>query len=287
LDVEADIGDGWSLNSRFGHNAASGWMKYSQGYTPPDSLPALAERAPLSIMRLYVDYTGESFGFQVGLTPLSGRQNPILDIHYYPTIVGDIPFHRFHNNAVNSLYLWGKLGPGKLGARTILDNNVGQRVDGDPLGQDRFSIMLEYDLKILGFGLRPQLINSMAADSLAAPLSYGVNLQAPRFAGLIPRASLIWTSQTFEDSLTGTSAYKGRLLRVELVGKIGPGSLTLWHDWASVENQDFKYLWASYRIRIYRSDSGEVTVAPIYRLYTRVDDYSRARISLDFSLRFK
>jgi len=112
-------------------------------------------------------------------------------------------------------------------------------------------------------------------------------LQAPRFAGFVPRASLIWTNQAVEDSVTGTSAYKGRMLRAELVGKIGPGSLTLWHDWASIASQDFRYLWASYRIRIYRSDAGEVTVAPIYRLYTRVDDYSRARISLDFSLRFK
>ncbi len=287
LNMKAELGEGWRVHSRLGHNAVSGWMRYGVSVLPSDTAIASSERAPLSFMELYVEHEGLASGFQTGLIPLNGIRNPILDLHLYPTIVGDIPFHRCSNNAVLGLRAWRQLGPGQVNGVLMVDDNAGRKLNKEKFRRDQVSILLEYRMRLMGLAFIPQMINTVAADSLASPLSYGFQFQGPRFAGLTPSLKMAWTSQTVSDSLLGTESYDGRSLRGELRGRIGPGSLTLWQDWAKVGGQAYRFLWFSYRVRIFTSEAGEVTIAPIYRLYTRQDDYRRAKISVDLGVRFK
>jgi len=286
MDVHADIGDGWFAHSRLGHNGVAYWMKFGEGVASRDYIVPSTARGTMDMLEMYFGYEGELVGGHIGMVPISGVSNPILDLHYYPDRVLDIPFHRYSQNALPGFHGYAQFGPGRLSLGAFIEDNSGSKIGGEQVGQDAFAILLEYRLRLLGFEFSPQFLNTSAADSIAAPMSYGFNLATPRFAGLKPSFNAFWTSQTVEDTLSGVAAYDGYHFRARVEGALGPGCLMFWHDWAKVGDQKARYFWISYRVRLYRSDEGEVTLAPIYRLQTVDDDFTRAKIELDFSVRF-
>lgn len=288
LSLRADIGNGWYYHTKLGHRGASYWLgRFGTGELPDSLSIASAGRASVDFLEMYIALDRGSFGGSAGLIPIDGRKNPVFDLHYYPDSPVEFPWYRYNQNGAHGFSGWGQIGPGRMGLTLLIDDESGQKLDGDQVGKDRTSIMLDMTMDLYGMSFQPLLINSSAADSLEAPISYGFNLELPTFAGLQTSTSAFWTSQTEEDTLTGAEAYEGLLVRAKLMGRIGPGHFVFWHDWAQVDSGKYRFLWASYRIPLHRSEDGDVAIMPIYRLTTKLGDYSRAKIELGLNIRFK
>ncbi len=288
ISLRADIGNGWYYHTKVGHNGLSYWFdRFGTGELPDSLAVPSAGRSGVDFLEMYIGLKRNNMGGAAGLIPVDGRSNPIFDLHYYPDIAVEFPWYRYNRNAAAGFQGWGEIGPGTVGVTVLIDDDAGSKVDEEKVGKDRTSIMLDFTSDLYGIKFQPQLINTSAGEGLEAPISYGFNVDLPRFAGLRTSANAFWTSQTVEDSLTGATPYEGFLVRAKVSGKMGPGNMVFWHDWAEVDTTKYRFLWASYRIPLHRSEDGDVALMPIYRLYTKVEDYSRAKIELALNIRFK
>ncbi len=100
LLVEASIGDGYFFKTRLGHNGAAYWVgKFGSGDLPSSLSNPNAGRGHVDFMELYFGHTGEKFGWSGGIIPV--KHNPMLDIHYYPTIILDKAWDTYNNNAAH------------------------------------------------------------------------------------------------------------------------------------------------------------------------------------------
>jgi len=296
LNIKADIGKGWFFNTKLGTNSAAYWTgKFGTGDIPSGSSLLSAGRGSLSFMELYFGLKKENYGFQMGLIPVSGIANPVLDLHFYPTIVVDIPWLIFNNNAAHGFNAFYKVGPGIVNATILMDNNDTQEVEyseGEPYeAKDQTSFMLNYGMKIGGISVTPWFIKTVADEGAAAPMTYGANAVGPKIAGFTPAFSYFMTSQQVE----GTQKYSGNILRTKISGKVGPGSVCLWYDMASTEldggdTHNFSYIWAHYKYVVHKSDKGEFSIKPTVRINTEqvenAKDYSRSKFELTTEIKF-
>ncbi len=290
LNIKATIGDGWYFNTKLGHNDVAYWVgKFGTGDTPSGSSLPSAGRGSVDFMELYYGLKRDNFGFALGLLPLSGFNNPGLDLHFYPTKVVDIPWLIFNNNAFHGFSAYYKVGPGKLNAMLSVDNNVTQTVDpqdGDIVeAKDQMTLMLNYGVKIAGISVTPWLLTTLADEGVAAPMTYGANVTGPKIAGFTPAGSFFMTCQQVDS----TEKYTGNIIRAKVSGKVGPGSVYFWYDMATTEwdggdTHNFSYIWAHYKYVVYKSDKGEFSVKPTVRVATEAidgsKDYSRSKFEL-------
>jgi hypothetical protein len=295
INMKASLGDGWHFSTKLGTNDFAYWTgKFGSGDTPSSSSLSSAGRGSLSFMELYFGLKRDNFGFAMGVLPLSGFKNPGLDLHFYPSKVVDIPWLIYNNNAYHGFSAYYKVGPGKLNALLSVDNNVTQTQTIDEVevtASDQMTLMLNYGVKFAGISVNPWLMTTLANEGESAPMTIGANFKGPKLAGFTPAASYFMTSQEVDE----TSTYTGNIMRFNLSGKIGPGSLYFWYDIASVEwdggdTHDYTYLWAHYKYVVFKSDKGEFSLKPTIRIATDfvddVKDYSRSKFELTMEMKF-
>jgi hypothetical protein len=265
LMIKADIGNGYFFNTRLGHNGAAYWIgKFGTGDTPSNLSNPNAGRGSVDFMELYFGHKGKKFGWSGGIIPI--KHNPVLDIHYYPTLVLDKPWDIYNNNAAPGFDFNYKFAGNTLDLKILVDDNNGNKIvdkyfvsqsdtsisyiiDQDSGSirldttittttssasntRDQYTVYLSYPLSLLGFKMAPHLLVTLADKGRPAPVTYGAEFALPKVAGFKVSAFGGLTSQAVNDSLTGVAAYNGWIARVKMIGKLGPGTLVAWYDQA-------------------------------------------------------
>jgi len=300
--LSADIGDGYFFKTHLGHNGVNYWNGlFGTGDTPHSASLSGAGRSSVDFMELYFGHVGETVGWSAGIIPVSGT--PLKDIHFYPTLMVDLPYVIFNNSAAHGFDLNYMLAGNKLDLKILVDDNAGKKVseDGDVIDSlttmDQYTFDLSYPVSLFGFKLAPELLLTVADEGGNAPITYGAEFALPKVAGFGLSAFAGLTNQTVADTITGAAAYSGWIGRAKMVGQVGPGVLTAWYDIAATTHDvgdvttNFSYLWLSYTYVLHKSDMGVVSLAPTYRLYTKKiednTDYRRAKLELTTQITFK
>jgi len=306
FDIKANIGGGWYGKVQLGHYGISGasWTNDgtgSLGGTSSSIMQSdLIARPTVNFNQMFLGYKTENWGFEAGIIPVNSIANPMFDIHYLPNLMIDVPFALFRLNSLTGAKAWVNAGPGKLNMLVSKDYNetyLESNPSGDVISDlhDIYTFNFDYDFNLMGFGVQPALFYTYASDSVAAPMTYGVNLTTPKFAGFGFGFSYAMTSNTVD----GTYNYDGNLMRVKAMGKIGPGFLTAWYDMAKrADDPDglniehaYSYIHVQYAVELYKGDNGSVSIMPRWRYSTEVidnsKDYSRHKFELCVMSSFK
>jgi len=298
LNIAADIGDGYFFKTKLGYNGAANFAKFGTGTLPTGISLASAGRSPLSFMEVYFGHQSKTYGWAAGIIPVP--HNPLLDMHFYPGKMANIPWLLFNNAAAPGFDFNYRLAGGKFDLKVLVDNNDGvkESSEGDVIDSltttDQYSLDASYSLALSGIKLTPQFLMTIADEGDPAPVTYGAALALPKVAGFGVSAYFGMTNQNADD----TNAYSGWITRAKLVGMLGPGALTAWYDIAtytpddaSLEPTNTSFMWISYTYTLHKSDKGSVTLAPTYRLYTQETegslDYARTNIELTTQITFK
>ena len=317
LNVKADIGDGFFGKMRLEHYNYAGYI-YTSGsgldgssYAPtiPGSNDIIA-RPTVNFTQLYLGVNRDQWGVEAGIYPISGLANPILDIHFLPGIMVDIPFTLYRLNTLVGISGYVAAGPGKINLFVSNDYNgsYAEDINGNDLmnKHDSYTIGADYDFNVSGWNVQPIGIISVASDSVPKPVSYGINVGTPDFSGVKLAVDAAATSQTE----SGTANYNGFLVRIKAEVKPGFGSIQAWFDIAKRTDKDvllpnetgdmadidhnYTYLWLLYNIPIFSSEHGSLTMTPrVRRITEKIDndyfkkDYTRYKIELLFSMSFK
>jgi hypothetical protein len=298
LNVAADIGDGYFFKTKIGYNGAANFAKFGTGTLPTGISLSSAGRSPLSFMEVYFGHQSKTYGWAAGIIPVP--HNPLLDMHFYPGKMANIPWLLYNNAAASGFDFNTMLAGGKFDIKVLVDNNDGVKVssEGDVIDSltttDQYSLDVTYSLALGGIKLTPQFLMTIADERDPAPMTYGAALSLPKIAGFGASAYFGMTSQKADD----TDAYTGWIARAKLMGKLGPGALTAWYDMATytpdadgLEPTKTSFVWISYTYTLHKSDKGAVTLAPTYRLYTQMtagsQDYARTNIELTTQISFK
>jgi hypothetical protein len=298
LNIAADIGEGYFFKTKLGYNGAANFAKFGTGTLPTGISLASAGRSPLSFMEVYFGHQSKSYGWAAGIIPVP--HNPLLDMHFYPGKMANIPWLLYNNAAASGFDFNTMLAGGKFDIKILVDNNDGVKVssEGDVIDSltttDQYSLDASYSLALSGIKLTPQFLMTISDEGDPAPITYGAGLALPKVAGFGVSAYFGLTSQNADD----TNAYSGWITRAKLVGMLGPGALTTWYDMAtytpddaSLEPTNTSFMWISYTYTLHKSDKGSVTLAPTYRLYTQQTegslDYSRTNIELTTQITFR
>ena len=291
INVKADIGGGWYAKARLAHY---GYAEY--GFTSGLGMGSnlggdrdVTAKPSVAFTQMFLGYKSEMWGFMGGQIPMNGITNPMLDVHYYPNKMIDIPWTIYGLGSHFGFAGYVKAGPGKVNITATKDANnlTKENVDGTKTTDlhDSYTFGVNYEFKVAGFKLQPALYYAWADKNIAAPMTYGVNLTTPKFAGFSFGATAAFTSQ----SVAAAGKYDGSFFRVKVGGKLGPGALSAWYDMATRTDKgatdiehNFSYLWLMYKFTAYKGEHGAVIIAPRWRMIgEKVDnmmDYSRNKI---------
>ena len=292
LNVDADIGGGWSFHTKL----ATNWVGHWSGVMGENTQKGVGysgaqDRPTLSLMEISMNKNAGSWGFSAGNLPLNGVANHIVDLHYYPTAPVDIPWAIYHVQSIQGFSGFVKAGPGKLNWALAVDENLNTD-EGDGKSNKK-TLMADYGMSLGGFQVKPQMAMTMANEDEPAPVTIGAGASMA-LAGFTVSGTFLTTSQ---GEGPDAGKYEGTHLRVGAKGTVGPGFLLAWYDMATIDPEgddnstDFTYLWLLYKYTIYSGDKGAVVVMPTARMRTGDstygDDYSRNKFELTFQLNFK
>ena len=301
LNVNATLGDGFFGKMRLEHYNYAGYI-YTAGsgldgssYAPtiPGSNDIIA-RPTVNFTQLFLGVHRDNWGVEAGIFPISGLANPIFDIHYMPGVMVDIPFTLYRLGTLVGVSGYVAAGPGKINAFISNDfnGNYVEDAEGNDLNNphDAYTIGANYDFKVQDFGIQPIAMVRVASDSVAAPLSYGINLSSPDFSGFKVGFDAALSNQTVD----GTAKYDAQLFRILASLDPGFGSIEAWFDIAKRTDKDvydevtnttmdvdhnYTYLWLLYKIPVFKSDHGSLTMIPrVRRITEKIDnakDYTR------------
>lgn len=297
LNISANIGDGWYAKARLAH-----WNYAEYAFTNglemdwPDK--NINRRPYVSFTQLVIGVNKDNWGAKGGILPQNGLKNPMLDIHYFPTKMVDIPWTINGVAARFGLGGWIKAGPGKLNINATKDANNFTEKDATGAtvadAHDTYTFGFDYALKLAGFSVQPAFYYTWADKNLAAPMTYGVNISTPKFGSISFGATAAMTTQ----GVDAAGKYDGMLVRVKANGKLGPGGFTVWYDYATRTDKGaadvdtkYGYLWVMYKYTAYKGDHGSVLIAPRWRMLTKTvgsgDTFTRHKIECLFVLKFK
>ena len=302
LNMKATIGDGWYFKTQLAHYGY-GLYSFSSGLSTEPPLGGMIEgsrRPSLSFMQLYIAVNKKSWGIEGGLIPINSVANPLWDVHYYPNKMIDVPYFVYSLLGGMGFHAFFKVGEGTLGLYAMNDKNghTEDDINGNSVYdvQDAYTYVANYTYKAKsGLMIQPQVFLSTSSDSIEAPVTFGINLAAPKVGGFNIHGSFGYTNQ----SKTGTLEYNGYLARLGITGKLGPGTLILWYDLAKRTDKftagdietNFGYLWLKYKITVYKGKHGEFSIAPtIRRLSETIDnvkDFSRYKLEITTEVKFK
>jgi hypothetical protein len=288
LNLDADIGGGYSFHTKL----ASNWVGHWAGYMgSQEAFPNAAglgnDRPTITFMELSMSKNAGNWGVSAGNLPLNGVANHIVDLHYYPTSPVDIPWAIKHVQSFQGFSGFVNAGPGKLNLALSVDanqnNSTAELVN-------RKTLMADYGATFGGISVKPQMAMTMDNDSTAAPMTMGAGVSA-KVAGFTLSGTYLMTSNTVENS----GKYDGTHMRVGIKGSVGPGFLLAWYDMASYTpdggtKADFTHLWLLYKHTLYSGDKGAMVVMPTIRLINGSasdPDWSRTKLELTFQLNFK
>ena len=293
LNVDADIGDGWSFHSKL----ATNWVGHWSGVMGENTQKGVGysgglDRPTLSLMEISMNKNAGNWGFSAGNLPLNGVANHIVDLHYYPTAPVDIPWAIYHVQSIQGFSGFVNAGPGKLNLALSIDAN--QNTDaGDGLVNTK-TLMADYGAAFGPVTVKPQMAMTMTNDSTDAPMTMGAGVST-KVAGYTLSGTYLMTSNTVEGGALGK--YNGNHIRAGVKGTVGPGFLLAWYDIATytpdvagAETSDYTYLWLLYKYTIFSGDKGAIVVMPTIRMRTGAldnADYSRNKFELTFQLNFK
>ena len=290
LNVDADIGGGWSFHSKLATNFVGHWSGYWGENTQvgAEMVHGFVDRPAISWMEISMGKNAGNWGFKAGNLPLNGVANHIVDLHYYPTNPVDIPWAIYHLQSIQGFSGFVNAGPGKLNLALSIDAN--QNSDAGDGSVNRKTLIADYGAAFGPVTVKPQLAMTMDNDSAAAPTTFGAGVST-KVAGYTLSGTYLMTSNTAD----GTTNYDGNHIRVGVKGTVGPGFLLAWYDMATYtpdEGGDSKYgyLWVLYKYTIFSGDKGAIVVMPTARMRTGAlnsPDYSRNKFELTFQLNFK
>ena len=289
LNVDADIGGGWSFHTKL----ATNWVGHWSGVMGENTQKGVGysgaqDRPTLSLMEISMNKNAGNWGFSAGNLPLNGVANHIVDLHYYPTAPVDIPWAIYHVQSFQGFSGFVNAGPGKLNLALAVDENLNSD-EGDGKVNTK-TLMADYGATFGGITVKPQMAMTMTNDSTAAPMTMGAGVSA-KVAGFTLSGTYLMTSNTVE----GSGKYDGSHIRAGAKGNVGPGFLLAWYDIASVtpdggDATDYSFLWLLYKYTVHSSDKGSMVVMPTIRMRTGEpgnSDYSRNKFELTFQLNFK
>ena len=290
LNVDADIGGGWSFHSKLATNFVGHWSGYWGENTQvgAEMVHGFVDRPAISWMEISMGKNAGNWGFKAGNLPLNGVADHIVDLHYYPTAPVDIPWAISHVQSIQGFSGFVNAGPGKLNLALSIDAN--QNSDAGDGSVNRKTLIADYGATFGPVTVKPQLAMTMDNDSADAPMTMGAGVST-KVAGYTLSGTYLMTSNTAD----GTTNYDGNHIRVGVKGTVGPGFLLAWYDMATYtpdEGGDSKYgyLWVLYKYTIFSGDKGAIVVMPTARMRTGAlnsPDYSRNKFELTFQLNFK
>ena len=288
LNVDADIGDGWSFHSKLATNFVGHWSGYWGENTQvgAEMVHGFVDRPAISWMEISMGKNAGNWGFKAGNLPLNGVADHIVDLHYYPTAPVDIPWAIYHSQSIQGINGFVNAGPGKLNFALAVDENLNTD-EGDGLVNTK-TLMADYGATFGGITVKPQMAMTMANEGTAAPMTMGAGVSG-KFGGYTPSLTFLTTSNS------EGSKYDGTHMRVGIKGNVGPGFLLAWYDIASVtpdggDATDYSFLWLLYKYTVHSSDKGSMVVMPTIRMRTGAPgntDYSRNKFELTCQLNFK
>jgi hypothetical protein len=286
LNLDADIGGGYSFHTKL----ASNWVGHWAGYMgSQEAFPNAAglgnDRPTITFMELSMSKNAGNWGVSAGNLPLNGVVNHIVDLHYYPTSPVDIPWAIKHVQSFQGFSGFVNAGPGKLNLALSVDanqnNSTAELVN-------RKTLMADYGATFGGISVKPQMAMTMDNDSTAAPMTMGAGVSA-KVAGFTLSGTYLMTSNTVENS----GKYDGSHIRAGVKGTVGPGFLLAWYDIAThtpdgADQQDFNHLWVLYKYTVHSSDNGAFVLMPTLRLINHeTTKFSRSKLELTCQLNFK
>lgn len=304
LNLRGDIGEGWFGQVQLGTNGFAYWTgKFGDPGASGNSKPSGssvdgASRGPVDFMLIYFGRKTKEFGYWGGLIPVNGLANPLLDVHYYPLQMIDVPFFLYSNNGAHGFAGFVTFGQHKLNATLLVDDNDGI-LSEDPTGNtvasthDQYSLMLDAPLKVGKATVQPVVILTAADAGRDAPKTFGANLTSPKVGQFTFNAT---AAASLQQSGGRDREYEAMYFRGKVSGMAGPGKLTAWVDVANLEydnsiERKYFYLWLDYAITVYKSDQGSVSIKPTWRHIKReqdgVLDETREKIELTIDFKFK
>ena len=292
LNVDADIGGGWSFHSKLATNFVGHWSGYWGENTQvgAEMVHGFVDRPAISWMEISMGKNAGNWGFKAGNLPLNGVANHIVDLHYYPTAPVDIPWAIYHSQSIQGINGFVNAGPGKLNFALAVDENLNTDA-GDGLVNTK-TLIADYGATFGGITVKPQMAMTMANKDSAAPTTMGAGVST-KVAGFTLSGTYLMTSNTVEGGALGK--YDGTHIRAGVKGTVGPGFLLAWYDMATYtpdggDDSKYGYLWVLYKYTIFSGDKGAIVVMPTARMRTGAlnsPDYSRNKFELTFQLNFK
>jgi hypothetical protein len=327
LDMTGAIGDGYYARARLAHNGIAFYARGGRGELP-DVMGAdngisepMASRAGVDFMYLYIGRATARFGFDLGLIPVPGFNNPLWDLHYYPDLMIDVPYFIWNTDGGFGGHLFADLGPGRLTLFALLDRALSEhREDTEGVTTrdhgDQHTIAASYSVPLGPVTVAPMVLKAFsgrlderpsgvtdpgASGEYNAPFTVGGQLTLPPLGPLTPTFFGGFTRSTVTGSLdTPTPDYDGWLARARLTGKVGPGHVLAWVDLAQRTDRpggddpattDFFHVWLNYRIPVYESDRGHFSIGPEWRIINVARDGAalrrRHKIEVNFDVAFR
>lgn len=279
LNIKADMGGGYFFSGQIAHNSPANWSQMGDGSDLPSTSSDGSAQAPsISFNEVSIGYRGEKTGYRMGR--ISYAHNTLLDIHYYPTKLLDIPFFIFNNNAFTGAEITHKIGKHQLKAAFSVDEDrqeyehcILESTDSiahDPSG---YTVIAEPALKWDRVTLNPGILYSFGKE-VSNPLTAGLRAQFVH-KGLTLKAEFAYSHS---DHAADLYRYSGIILRAEAKQKLGIGTLRFMYDHANMKYIKyngvdygvaqagiFHYTWLEYTIPVYQSNQGSVTLRPVWR----------------------
>jgi hypothetical protein len=297
LNVAVDIDENWVGKIQLAHYNYAGYYFTNaaglDGTAPVIGSNDLLSRPAVNFTQMWFGYHGKAFGLDGGIIPLNALKNPMLDVQFYPGSPIDIPFTIRNLGSATGFKGYINPGFGKIHFMAVLNENYRyiENLDGSETDlNDVYTYGFDYEFKLGGFMLQPAFYMTVANDSAVAPMTYGLNLGTPKFAGFAVNA----TFAMFSNSATGTTEFDGMYFRFKITGKLGPGKVIAWYDYAKRTDkyssgdvdETYGYIWVAYAVGINK----HVTVMPRARIISdKVDnskDFSRNKLELLFIAKF-
>jgi len=288
LNAAADLGEGYFFKAMITNETlAGGWTTSNNGLNEFD----------LTVSNFYFGRMQENCHWAVGRLPLNSLNNPIFDLTLYPGQPLESPVAFFNMDRVLGANYGVKLGDGMLNATLCaLDNdfNDDTNAEGDGLLNDGYAFLLNYKVNVGDVTLEPQFLtvltnaNLYTQDIMGYPGLFAGKVTPYTLGALVgvPAGDAKLSFGAFYTACDDTSAtlgnnvdYSGYLFRVK--GEIG--NFMAWYDFNSTTDKsganDVDYtnhfVWAQYKIPVYSSAAGSVTIQPTLRyLASKIDDGS-------------
>ena len=261
INMLADMGDGFYFKTQLAHYGYGGFA-FTSGLgteTPWGGMVDGSRRPGVNFMQLYFGVNKDNWGASGGIIPVNGLSNPLLDVHYYPTKMVDVPYVIFSQNGAFGFTGYYNLGLGKLTLTVLTDDGFGKYIedaDGNLIldTQDTYTYALDYQVKVADFSIQPMVLLSSASDSSNAPTTLGLNVTAPKLGPITFSGTYAISSQ----NQTGTTEYDINYMRLKAVSKLGPGAVVAWYDLAQRTDKfesgdiehNFSFIWPD--VQIYR-----------------------------------